>query len=76
MGQRRGISTQQEPLALENIMNGLILHCGANAATIDAIHAVPTPDATPSWQPIPHGDLYSRELLRQQLEAEEFAESD
>jgi hypothetical protein len=41
-------------------MNGLILHCGANAATIDAIRAVPTPEATPSWQPIPHGDLYGR----------------
>src|SRR5262245_6015685 len=41
-------------------MNGLILHCGANAATIDAVRAVSTPNATPSWQPIPHGDLYGR----------------
>jgi hypothetical protein len=41
-------------------MNGLVLHCGANAASIDQIHTVPTPEATPSWQPIPHGDLYSR----------------
>ena len=39
-------------------MNGLILHCGANTADIDAIRAVPTPGATPSWQPIPHGELY------------------
>jgi hypothetical protein len=48
-------------------MKGLILHCGANAAEIDAVRAVPTPDATPSWQPIPHGDLYGR--VRSTLES-------
>jgi hypothetical protein len=47
-------------------MNGLVLHCGANAATIDAVRTVPTPDATASWQPIPHGDLYGR--VRETLE--------
>jgi hypothetical protein len=41
-------------------MNGLTLHCGTNLATSDAVHAVPTPEATASWQPIPHGDLYTR----------------
>ena len=29
-------------------MNGLTLHCGSNLATIDAVHAIPTPDATES----------------------------
>jgi hypothetical protein len=48
-------------------MNGLVLHCGANAATIDAVQAVPTPEATPSWQPIPHHDLYGR--VRETLES-------
>jgi hypothetical protein len=33
-------------------MNGLVLHCGANAAEIEAVHAIPTPEATASWQPI------------------------
>lgn len=46
--------------------NGLILHCGANHATLDAVRSVPTPDATDSWQPIPHCDLYSR--VRETLE--------
>jgi hypothetical protein len=47
-------------------MNGLILHCGANAADLEAVRAIPTPDATSSWQPIPHGDLYGR--VRETLE--------
>jgi hypothetical protein len=41
-------------------MNGLVLHCGSNAAEIEAIRAVPTPEATASWQTIPHADLYGR----------------
>jgi len=32
----------------------LILHTGANGATLDEIRAVPTPDATDTYQPIPH----------------------
>ena len=48
-------------------MNGLVLHCGANTATIDAIREVPTPEATASWQPIPHADLYGR--VRETLES-------
>jgi hypothetical protein len=41
-------------------VNGLVLHCGAHAAEFDAVRAVATPEATPSWRPIPHADLYGR----------------
>lgn len=32
----------------------LILHCGAQAATIEQVAAVATPEATETWQPVPH----------------------
>lgn len=35
-------------------MNGLVLHCGANAATLDDVRAVATPEPTESHFPIPH----------------------
>ena len=35
----------------------LILHCGARSVPRDALGLVSTPDATPTWQPIPH-DAY------------------
>jgi len=35
-------------------MSGLILHAGANVATEADVALVPTPDATDTWQPIPH----------------------
>lgn len=38
-------------------MNGLILHSGANKASIEQVANVPTPDATETWQPVPHKRL-------------------
>jgi len=35
----------------------LLLHCGASAVGRDTLAVVPTPQATPPWQPIPHIDL-------------------
>lgn len=37
----------------------LMLHCGGQLATREQIEAVQTPDATLTWQPIPHGTLVS-----------------
>ena len=41
----------------------LMLHCGANRVEREALELVPTPMATKTWQPIPHGLL-----LRQVVE--------
>jgi len=41
-------------------MNGLVLHAGSNASTVEQVQAVQTPEATKSWYPIPHGELYGR----------------
>jgi hypothetical protein len=38
-------------------MKGLMLHSGAHSATREAVLAIPTPPATPTWRPVPHGDL-------------------
>jgi hypothetical protein len=38
-------------------MNGLILHSGAHSVSREAVLAVPTPAATTTWRPIPHGEL-------------------
>lgn len=38
-------------------MNGLMLHCGSHAASLEEIEAVPTPDPTDTHYPIPHGKL-------------------
>ena len=35
----------------------LILHCGGKTADREQLMNLPTPDATESWQPIPHYDL-------------------
>src|SRR5688572_16952212 len=35
----------------------LILHCGAEAVTMDAVASVDTPRATSTWNPIPHHQL-------------------
>jgi hypothetical protein len=35
----------------------LIAHCGGRFVSHDQLHAVRTPDATATWQPIPHTDL-------------------
>lgn len=48
-------------------MNGLTLHCGANAATLDEVNAVPLPPATDTFSPIPHAQLYS--IVRKEFEA-------
>ena len=37
--------------------SNLFLHCGARNVTREVIDAVPTPTRTPSWVPIPHGQL-------------------
>jgi hypothetical protein len=39
-------------------MHGLTLHCGANAATLEQVNDVPLPEATDSFQPIRHIELY------------------
>ena len=49
-------------------MNGLMLHCGGCAATLDQIDAVPTPDPTDTHFPIPHGKLI-RQVRGQLLDA-------
>lgn len=41
-------------------MNGLLLHCGAQVATIDDVSNVRTPEATDSHFPIPHEALIDR----------------
>ncbi len=38
----------------------LLLHCGAHAVSRQEVSAVHTPEATESWQPIPHMDLISQ----------------
>ena len=38
----------------------LLLHCGAHAVPRSALGAVITPDATRSWQPVPHEELVAR----------------
>jgi hypothetical protein len=51
-------------------MNGLILHCGAEHVTRDALHAIPTPEPTATWRPVPHGqiaDLVVNEATRRGL---------
>lgn len=37
--------------------NGLMLHCGAEAVSREVLEAVPTPEPTQTWCPIPHADL-------------------
>lgn len=49
-------------------MNGLLLHCGAYAASLDQIDAVPTPAPTATHYPIPHGKLI-RQVRGQLLDA-------
>lgn len=46
-------------------MNGLMLHVGAHAATLEDVERVPTPDATDTWTPVPHRDVVG--LVRQEL---------
>lgn len=41
-------------------MSKLILHAGANTATLEQVEAVATPEATDNWQPIPHAALLGR----------------
>jgi len=40
-------------------MSNIILHQGAHAATREEVEAVPTPEATETWQPISHSLLLS-----------------
>jgi len=35
----------------------LMLHCGAKTATLEQLAAVPLPEETPSYKPLPHYDL-------------------
>src|SRR5215831_11522028 len=41
-------------------MTGLMLHCGANNVERDQVIAVPTPEPTKTWFPIPHINLVNR----------------
>ncbi len=38
-------------------MKGLMLHCGGTAVDRGQLEVIPTPTATATWQPIPHGRL-------------------
>ena len=38
-------------------MLNLMIHAGSQAVGRDAVAASPTPEATRTWQPIPHGRL-------------------
>ncbi|MDE2095670.1 MAG: DUF932 domain-containing protein [Patescibacteria group bacterium] len=48
--------------------SNLMLHCGSEPKSVKVIEAVPTPERTESWVPIPHGKLLStvRETLTSQ----------
>ena len=35
----------------------LLLHAGAEHATLEEVRAVPTPDSTETWFPVPHGTV-------------------
>lgn len=48
-------------------MQGLMLHAGASAATIEQVAEVKTPAADKGWQPIAHLDVI--ELVKQTLES-------
>lgn len=48
-------------------MNGLMLHAGASAATLEQVAEVVTPAAEKGWQPIAHIDVVN--LVRTTLEA-------
>jgi len=41
----------------QNMSANLLLHCGSSAVDRDVLNCVPTPDATDTWQPIPHIEL-------------------
>ncbi len=47
-------------------MQGLMLHCGGEPATIADLGLVPIPKATATYAPVPHVDLV--ELLRERVE--------
>jgi hypothetical protein len=38
-------------------MKGLMLHCGGSAVERGQLEVIPTPEATATWQPIPHSRL-------------------
>jgi len=38
----------------------LLLHCGARAVSREEVSAVPTPDSTRTWTPIPHTELLTQ----------------
>ena len=35
----------------------LLLHAGAQHVTLEEVRAVPTPDSTETWFPVPHGTV-------------------
>jgi hypothetical protein len=37
-------------------MNGLMLHCGSQSATLEEVRAVPAPQHTDTWKPVPYRD--------------------
>ena len=55
-------------------MRGLILHAGANAATLDQVTQVPTPEPTETWYPIPHRALI--DTVARNLEGSGFRVAD
>lgn len=51
-------------------MEGMMLHCGASAATRDEVFDAATPDATETHYPLPHGDLI--EVIETHVKASGF----
>ena len=50
------IDGNENPKHGGNEMNGLMLHCGSEAANLDQVKAVPVPQATDTWYPVAYGE--------------------
>ena len=51
------VQLENAPAASKRRHPNLILHCGASAVELEEVVHVKTPEATPTWQPIPHFEL-------------------
>jgi hypothetical protein len=57
-------------------MNGMMLHCGSEEVTLEQVKAVPVPQATETWHPMPYGQVidYLREQATKVLGLEILSE--
>lgn len=56
--------------------SSLMLHAGARIVERPEVFAVPTPEATRSWQPVPHGYVFQNTLDRLQSMGMEIAKEE